>query len=140
MICRTGWGRAGVNDRSLSDVPLFPLSTVLYPGGFLPLRVFERRYLDMITAVMRGDARFGVVSIREGEEVGNAALSHMARGGIYLAGGVTLGVLDLLERGPFLDAIFDKGRMGALVRRMPVHVIREPHAALYGAARCVSLD
>lgn len=74
MICRTGWGRAGVNDRSLSDVPLFPLSTVLYPGGFLPLRVFERRYLDMITAVMRGDARFGVVSIREGEEVGNAAL------------------------------------------------------------------
>ena len=75
-----------------------------------------------------------------GREIGNAALSHMARGGIYLAGGVTLGVLDLLERGPFLDAIFDKGRMGALVRRMPVHVIREPHAALYGAARCVSLD
>ncbi|MCB1738095.1 MAG: LON peptidase substrate-binding domain-containing protein [Gammaproteobacteria bacterium] len=63
-----------MSDRTLSVVPLFPLSTVLYPGGFLPLRVFERRYLDMITRVMRDDARFGIVAIREGEEVGNAAL------------------------------------------------------------------
>ncbi|MCB1734609.1 MAG: LON peptidase substrate-binding domain-containing protein [Gammaproteobacteria bacterium] len=58
----------------MNEFPLFPLSTVLYPDGVLPLKVFERRYLDMIADVMRGDARFGVVSIREGEEVGKAAL------------------------------------------------------------------
>lgn len=55
-------------------VPLFPLSTVLYPGGGLPLRIFERRYLDMIARVMRDDGRFGIVAIREGREVGSAAL------------------------------------------------------------------
>ena len=41
-------------------LPLFPLKTVLFPGGVLPLRVFEARYMDMITRCMREDAGFGV--------------------------------------------------------------------------------
>lgn len=53
-------------------VPLFPLSTVLFPGGPLPLRIFEARYLDMIGRCMKDDSPFGVVLIREGGEVGPA--------------------------------------------------------------------
>lgn len=50
--------------------PLFPLNTVLFPGGPLPLRVFEPRYLDMISRCMKDDVPFGVLLIRDGQEVG----------------------------------------------------------------------
>jgi Lon protease-like protein len=53
-------------------VPLFPLNTVLFPGGPLPLRIFEARYLDMISRCMKNDSPFGVVLVREGGEVGPA--------------------------------------------------------------------
>jgi Lon protease-like protein len=55
-----------------SSLPLFPLGTVLFPGGVLPLRVFEARYVDMIRAAMRDGGTFGVVLIQDGQhEVGN---------------------------------------------------------------------
>lgn len=56
------------------DAPLFPLRTVLYPDGPLPLRIFERRYLDMISRCMKRDEAFGVVAIRAGSEVGPAEI------------------------------------------------------------------
>ena len=55
-------------------VPLFPLQTVLYPGGPLPLRIFEQRYLDMISRCLKNDETFGVVLIRSGSEVGPAEI------------------------------------------------------------------
>jgi Lon protease-like protein len=54
------------------ELPLFPLQTVLFPGGPLELRIFEPRYVDMVASVLRGDNRFGVVAIRAGSEVGAA--------------------------------------------------------------------
>ncbi len=54
------------------DVPLFPLSTVLFPGGPLPLRIFESRYIDMISHCMKNEMPFGVLLIREGQETGPA--------------------------------------------------------------------
>jgi uncharacterized protein len=60
-----------------TELPLFPLKTVLFPGGPLSLRVFEPRYLDMVARCMRGSNRFGVVAIREGDEVGTAAFHAM---------------------------------------------------------------
>ena len=54
------------------QVPLFPLNTVLFPGGPLPLRIFEPRYLDMISACVKNDSPFGVLLIREGGETGPA--------------------------------------------------------------------
>jgi Lon protease-like protein len=54
------------------ELPLFPLATVLFPGGPLSLRIFETRYLDMVASVLRADNRFGVVAIRAGSEVGEA--------------------------------------------------------------------
>lgn len=50
------------------ELPLFPLRSVLFPGGVLPLRVFEPRYVDMISRCMREGIGFGVVLIREGVE------------------------------------------------------------------------
>jgi Lon protease-like protein len=54
------------------ELPLFPLNTVLFPGGPLPLRIFEPRYVDMVKRCLRDQAPFGVVLIREGQEVGPA--------------------------------------------------------------------
>jgi len=49
---------------------LFPLRTVLFPGGLLRLRVFEARYLDLVARCLRTGAGFGVVCLRQGSEVG----------------------------------------------------------------------
>lgn len=57
----------------MSEIPLFPLNTVLFPGGPLPLRIFEPRYLDMVRHCMREGSAFGVVLIRAGGEVGAVA-------------------------------------------------------------------
>ena len=54
-------------------IPLFPLRTVLFPGGPLPLRIFESRYLDMISNCLKTDTPFGVLLIREGSETGAAS-------------------------------------------------------------------
>ncbi len=54
---------------TLQSLPLFPLGTVLFPGGVLPLRIFEVRYLDMIGRCHKAGAPFGVVSLTEGHEV-----------------------------------------------------------------------
>lgn len=55
-------------------LPLFPLNTVLFPGGSLPLKVFEQRYVEMTKACVRDGSPFGVCLIREGNEVGDPAL------------------------------------------------------------------
>ena len=51
-------------------LPIFPLNTVLFPGGLLPLRIFEARYMDMVRRAMRDTSEFGVCLIRKGHEVG----------------------------------------------------------------------
>jgi len=60
----------------INRVPLFPLNTVMFPGGVLPLRIFEPRYLDMVSDCLRHDTAIGVVLIQEGQEVGQAAATH----------------------------------------------------------------
>ena len=55
--------------KDIHELPLFPLGTVLFPGGVLPLRIFEPRYLDMIANCMRDSSPFGVVLLRRGGEV-----------------------------------------------------------------------
>lgn len=57
----------------MTELALFPLQTVLFPGGRLAVRVFEKRYLDMVTACMKADREFGVCLIKRGTEVGVAA-------------------------------------------------------------------
>ncbi len=85
----------------MNDLPIFPLHTVLFPGGLLPLRIFEARYMDMTRACMKTGAPFGVCLIREGSEVGTPAvpeavgcLAHIAEWDMQ-----ELGVLHLKMRG-----------------------------------------
>lgn len=54
---------------TLTSLPLFPLGTVLFPGGLLPLQIFEVRYLDMISRCHKAGAPFGVVTLSRGSEV-----------------------------------------------------------------------
>jgi hypothetical protein len=56
------------------EIPIFPLNVVLFPGGVLPLRVFEARYVDMTRECMKNGKPFGVALIREGREVGEPAI------------------------------------------------------------------
>lgn len=107
------------------EIPLFPLQTVLFPGGPLPLRIFEPRYVDMISNCMKTGVGFGVLLIRSGSETGQASmydlgtiativdwdqLSDGTLGVVVLGGarfmlrsarrqddGLNLGVVDLLE-------------------------------------------
>lgn len=58
------------------NIFLFPLGTVLFPGGLLPLKIFEQRYLEMTKVCLRDNLPFGVCLIREGNEVGTAAVPH----------------------------------------------------------------
>lgn len=52
-----------------AETPLFPLRSVLFPGGYLPLRIFEPRYLDMVQRCHAQGRPFGVVALTEGHEV-----------------------------------------------------------------------
>jgi Lon protease-like protein len=88
-------------EAALHDLPLFPLNAVLFPGGVLPLRVFEARYMDMTRECLKRDHPFGVCLIREGKEVGTPAqpegvgcLAHITSWDMQ-----QLGLLQLRTRG-----------------------------------------
>lgn len=65
---------------------IFPLGTVLFPGGALPLKIFEQRYIEMTKACIKDVRPFGVCLIREGREVGEPAVP------------ATIGCLATIER------------------------------------------
>ena len=56
----------------LADLALFPLRSVLFPGGLLRLKVFEARYLDLVSRCLRERRPFGVVALRRGTEARTA--------------------------------------------------------------------
>ncbi|HMJ50380.1 MAG TPA: LON peptidase substrate-binding domain-containing protein [Burkholderiales bacterium] len=58
-------------------LPIFPLGTVLFPGGTLPLKIFEQRYLDMVANCLRNNQCFGVCLIKEGNEIGAPAVPEV---------------------------------------------------------------
>ncbi|HET7607472.1 MAG TPA: LON peptidase substrate-binding domain-containing protein [Gammaproteobacteria bacterium] len=104
----------------MSELPLFPLQTVLLPDGLLALRVFEARYVDMVARCLRGENRFGVVAIREGAEVGAATTYDH---------GTSAEIVDWLEE--------QRGLLGILaVGREPFRLLetrREPDGLYVGS-------
>lgn len=71
----------------MAEIPLFPLPLVLFPGGKLPLQIFEPRYLDMVKQCMKDDVGFGIVMIQEGTQILNnseAQLPSVAFTGTYV--------------------------------------------------------
>ena len=72
QINPTGGMRTGPDELDVTrliNMPLFPLRTVLFPGGTLPLRIFEPRYVDMVRWCMRESRAFGVVLLEDGPDV-----------------------------------------------------------------------
>ncbi len=59
-----------------ASLPLFPLNTVVFPGGRMSLRIFEQRYIDMVKQAIADDSPFGLCAIREGQETGAPALPY----------------------------------------------------------------
>ena len=65
-----------ISPSSEQEIPLFPLNVVLFPCGILPLHIFEQRYKLMIQFCVENQSPFGVVLIKDGEEVGGHAEPH----------------------------------------------------------------
>ena len=68
----------GASERRPMQLPLFPLHTVLYPGGVLPLKIFEQRYIEMTKSCLKDGNPFGVCLITQGEEVAGGTRSAPA--------------------------------------------------------------
>jgi Lon protease-like protein len=86
-------------------IPLFPLSTVLFPDGPLPLRVFEPRYLDMVSRCMKNESEFGVLLILSGSETGPET------GAVRMASiGTTAGIQDWYQGSDGILGITAVGR------------------------------
>ncbi len=99
----------------MAEIPIFPLPLVIFPGGRLPLQIFEPRYLDMIKQCMSEDSGFGVVMIREGNQVlGNAddQLPRISLQGTYSKiidfNQLPNGMLGILAEGQMKFAILDQ--------------------------------
>ena len=58
------------------QLPLFPLSSIVMPDGLMPLRLFERRYIDMVKNCFKTDTGFGVCLIKEGNEAGEPSTPY----------------------------------------------------------------
>ncbi len=83
------------------DIPLFPLNSVLFPGSYLPLRIFEQRYLTMVRDCARNDSGFGVCLIQEGQEAGKPASPYSVGTLAHITDWYTLddGLLGVTTRG-----------------------------------------
>ncbi|MEO8738954.1 MAG: LON peptidase substrate-binding domain-containing protein [Casimicrobiaceae bacterium] len=94
----------GATARAPTTLPLFPLKTVLFPGGMLPLKVFEQRYIEMTKSCLKDEKPFGVCLLNRGEEVARpdaigefAGIGTMAR--ITQCDVPQLGILHLKTEG-----------------------------------------
>jgi hypothetical protein len=90
---------------ALQSLPLFPLGTVLFPGGSLPLQIFEVRYLDMIGKCHKLGAPFGVVSLTQGAEVQRAGDAAQGAGETFQAVGTLASIADFSTPQPGLMLI-----------------------------------
>ncbi|HET6265893.1 MAG TPA: LON peptidase substrate-binding domain-containing protein, partial [Usitatibacter sp.] len=121
--------------RKRETVPIFPLQTVLYPGGLLPLRIFEVRYMDMARACLRESSPFGICLIKDGHEVGTPAVPENI-GCLARIGAVDmeeLGILKVTAEGleRFRLVSSEVNKQGLIVGEIEKH---EPEASASDAA------
>jgi Lon protease-like protein len=127
----------------MQDLALFPLNTVLFPGGRLPLRIFEQRYMEMAKRCLKDGAPFGVCLIREGSEVGKPAipaeigtLARLAEWDMP-----QLGVLHVVARGERRFRIVERRTQADGLARAQVELLPEETDAPVPAtcSRCARL-
>ena len=92
----------------MTTLPLFPLNTVLFPEGLLPLRIFETRYLDMVRRCLRDDSRFVIVATEPERESGALPAETDASAGFYGVG-TEAAIVDWDQRPDGLLGILVKG-------------------------------
>ena len=94
---------------TIQEIPLFPLNAVIFPGGALPLRIFEPRYIDMVKDCMRDEHGFGIVLIKNGSEIGTVAEIYKTGTLCHISDWVTLpdGLLGITANGENRVAIED---------------------------------
>jgi Lon protease-like protein len=86
-------------------IPLFPLRSVLFPGGRLPMRVFEQRYMDMVKVCLKETTSFGICLIARGDEVARPGQPAAAPHDVGTLAHITdwdmpqLGVLEIIAQG-----------------------------------------
>ncbi|MEO7760495.1 MAG: LON peptidase substrate-binding domain-containing protein [Casimicrobiaceae bacterium] len=134
----TGMGRS----REIT-LPVFPLKTVLFPGGLLPIRVFETRYMEMVKVCLKDDKAFGICSITTGHEVGAgaefAAVGTVAK--ITSWDMPQLGILNLVASGGSRFNVLEREVSGAGLALAHGVLLREedPEAAADPAPMLVEL-
>ena len=130
-------------DGAIDELPLFPLHTVLFPGGRLPLRVFEQRYMEMAKACLRDKSPFGVCSIREGAEVGAPAVPAEVGCTALIAQWdmPQLGLLEIVAQGESRFRILERRVERNGLQRARVELLPEDEDAAVPAdcAACVRL-
>jgi Lon protease-like protein len=116
---------------ALTDLPLFPLNTVLFPKGVLPLRVFETRYMDMTRECLKLDQPFGVCLIREGSEVGVPATPENVGSLAYITHWdmQQLGLLQLRTRGGQRFRVLESSVAGQGLLRARVELLPDEEDA-----------
>lgn len=119
---------------SKTTLPIFPLQAVLFPGGTLPLRVFEARYMDMVSQCLRSGTLFGINLIAAGQEVGAPAQPYP----VGVAAGIVScdmdqpGVLDVVVRGLQRYRILDSEVSSAGLITARVEWLAEPAEVTLG--------
>lgn len=116
-------------ERVISGPGLAAIHRVLTGVELAPADISERALAGERDALATVEAFFTAY----GSFAGDMAMAVMARGGVYLAGGVTQRLLPLLPRQRFLDAFNAKAEHADLVRTFPVHVVTDPDIGLHGA-------
>ncbi len=137
-------------ERVLSGPGLAHLYHHLAATGFAPERPGMRKEMaagDAAAAVthhaLAGDDPLAVEALElfvsaYGAQAGNLALTVLATGGVYLAGGIAPRIVAKLRDGTFMTAFRNKGRLAELMGRIPVHVVVNPDLGLLGAARAAA--
>lgn len=102
----------------MAEIPLFPLPLVLFPGGKIPLQIFEARYLDMVKRCLKENVGFGVVLIEEGEQVlrnSEEQLPTVSHCGTYAT------IVDFDQN--------DNGTLGIMIEGQVKFVVRDQYEA-----------
>ena len=133
-----------------AGLPLFPLNAVLFPGGTLPLRVFEQRYMTLVKDCLKRESTFGICLIAEGAEVGAPAVPHkVGTQARIVAWDMTQpGILNITVRGEARFRILssEAGREGLLRARVepiaaePEMPVPEALAALVPLLQAMAAD
>ncbi len=124
-------------------IPLFPLGTILFPGGLLALKLFEQRYLEMGKACLRNELPFGVCGIKQGVEVGAPAtpfeVGCIAK--IIHWDMPQLGILQIVAQGRERFRVLDHRSQtdGLLIGEVETIAHDEPHSITAEFAACVDV-